>query len=35
MGKDFEVLWSTWGMGPHALAAQRHALFGTTSRQLV
>ncbi|MGE3540829.1 MAG: hypothetical protein AB7N91_25760 [Candidatus Tectimicrobiota bacterium] len=34
--EDFEECYGlTWGMGPHALAAQRHMhLFGTTSRQL-
>lgn len=34
--EDFEESYGlTWGMGPHALAAQRHMhLFGTTSRQL-
>lgn len=34
--EDFEECYGlTWGMGPHALAAQRHMHeFGTTSRQL-
>jgi acetyl-CoA acetyltransferase len=34
--EDFEECFGlTWGMGPHALAAQRHMYeFGTTSRQL-
>ena len=34
--EDFEECYGlTWGMGPHALAAQRHMFeFGTTSRQL-
>jgi acetyl-CoA acetyltransferase len=34
--EDFEECYGlTWGMGPHALAAQRHMYeFGTTSRQL-
>jgi acetyl-CoA acetyltransferase len=34
--EDFEECYGlTWGMGPHALAAQRHMhVFGTTSRQL-
>lgn len=34
--EDFEECFGlTWGMGPHALAAQRHMHeFGTTSRQL-
>lgn len=34
--EDFEECHGlTWGMGPHALAAQRHMFeFGTTSRQL-
>lgn len=34
--EDFEACYGlTWGMGPHALAAQRHMhVFGTTSRQL-
>jgi 4-carboxymuconolactone decarboxylase len=34
--EDFEECYGlTWGMGPHALAAQRHMhMFGTTSRQL-
>ncbi|MBM3226842.1 MAG: hypothetical protein FJZ47_24010 [Candidatus Tectomicrobia bacterium] len=34
--EDFEECYGlTWGMGPHALAAQRHMhLFGTTSRHL-
>lgn len=34
--EDFEECFGlTWGMGPHALAAQRHIYeFGTTSRQL-
>ena len=34
--EDFEECYGlTWGMGPHALAAQRHMFeFGTTGRQL-
>jgi len=34
--EDFEECYGlTWGMGPHALAAQRHMhVFGTTSRHL-
>jgi acetyl-CoA acetyltransferase len=34
--EDFEECYGlTWGMGPHALAAQRHMYeYGTTSRQL-